>query len=52
MRKKVREQVFREVEQAQAELRKCIEKTKELAADSDHLLGRATPQLKPTNPVS
>jgi hypothetical protein len=40
MGKKVSESILLEIEETQAALRESIEKTKELAADSDRLLRR------------
>ena len=40
-----------EIEQNQAALRKSIEKTKELAADSDRLIRRHRHEPKPPNPA-
>ena len=40
-----------QIEQNQAALRKSIEKTKELAADSDRLIRRHRHEPKPPNPA-
>ena len=53
-RKKIPDATLIQIEQTQAALRDSIEKTKELAADSDRLLRRHRQEIakpKPLNPA-
>ena len=51
MAKRPNEEKLLEIERSQAALRKSIEKTKELAADSDRLLKQHRHEPKPPNPA-
>ncbi len=51
MAKRPKDEKLLEIEQNQAALRKSIEKTKELAADSDRLIRQHREDPKPPNPA-